>query len=494
MLVGLLIYNAEITIAQEADNLNNIHHSATITKATFYVEAGTHGTKRESDPPEYVSDLRQMGFLKENNKNWLLAGLDYRTRFEVRNNDIRRPKSFNEDYPFLLRTRAYFGIKELIDPFRLVLEMEDARQVNGNYPLNNRKMNAFELIQGYGELFFKNALGKDMLGNNRPLIIRGGRMAFEFLDRRLIALNAWRNTTNNFLGGRVTLGQDNNDWQIDMIANRPITRLIDKFDQRNKEQFFYGAIGHWRRWSHIVTIEPYYLGFRQQATAENNYRYRFIHNSGLRFYGWLSPAVNYDFTASYQTGEDHKLQHRAYAFTADIGYIATALKSRLRFAVFFGYVSGDQSPDDSINHRFERLFGFSRPWSAEDYMVMENIIAPKLRMDFQLPKGVRIDGGYNWFWLASAKDRYVVLMEGNAFSRDDTGNSGRFIGHGLDVRARFKPVAFINAVVGYNHFTHGDFIKNRQYAANGNFSKSSDFAYMELTLNFFDAVKFFRKQ
>ena len=58
---------------------------------------------------------------------------------------------------------------------------------------------------------WKNAFGKDDLKNNRPLIIRGGRMAFEFLDRRLIASNQWRNTTNNFFGVMSSIGQDKND-------------------------------------------------------------------------------------------------------------------------------------------------------------------------------------------------------------------------------------------------------------------------------------------
>jgi len=37
-------------------------------------------------------------------------------------------------------------------------------------------------------------------------------MAFEVLDRRLLARNEFRNTTNNFLGYRVHFGKQQNDW------------------------------------------------------------------------------------------------------------------------------------------------------------------------------------------------------------------------------------------------------------------------------------------
>jgi hypothetical protein len=53
---------------------------------------------------------------------------------------------------------------------------------NGLYERSDADVNEHELIQGYGELYFKNALGF-----NRPLSVRAGRMAFEVLDRRLLA-------------------------------------------------------------------------------------------------------------------------------------------------------------------------------------------------------------------------------------------------------------------------------------------------------------------
>jgi len=97
------------------------------------------------------------------------------------------------------------------------------------------------------------------LGNARTLSIKAGRQAFEYLDRRLLARNEWRNTTNNFQGVRATIGQQSNDWQVDILALKPIQRLTTSLDEVDHAQDFYGVIGDWRRWSAYVTLQPYYL-------------------------------------------------------------------------------------------------------------------------------------------------------------------------------------------------------------------------------------------
>lgn len=454
------------------------------------MEAGSYGTRRETDPPKYVNNLSTIGWEGLEKADWLDVGLDFRIRYEFRKNDIRRPESFNEDHPFLLRTRAYLGVKNIIDPLRFVVEYEDAARVNGNYPLDNRDVNRYEIIQGYGELYLKNALGKDQLGNNRPIMIRGGRMAFEFLDRRLIASNEWRNTTNNFLGYRASLGQDKNDWQVDLLALRPIIRLINEFDKTDHDKDFWAAIGHWRRWSNIITIEPYYLGLKQRATAATQNRERLIHSPGLRVYGRiLDNHINYDFTYTHQFGEDNYESHNAFAFTGEVGYIFRENKWKPRVSLFYGYVSGDKDPNDQKMNRFERFYGFARPWSADDYIIPENVITPKVRIEFEPFKGVRIDAGYSFYYLARSRDRFNNLLAQSTFNRDRTGRSGKFIGHGFDSRLRFKPVKFLDANIGYIHFVSGEFVQNRQEAANGISSDGSDFFYVELLFNTFDLLK-----
>jgi hypothetical protein len=163
--------------------------------------------------------------------------LDTRIRFEYRDNDLRsvneaapktallssNPKKiFNQtDNVFLQRTRLYLGIKEVLDPFRFAVEIADSRRYAGtNYrPVpNGDEINALEPIRLYAELHFDDLLPADPHGNPRPVSLRYGIHNFEFLDRRIIANNQWRNTANTFQGFHAAIGQDSNDWALDLLA------------------------------------------------------------------------------------------------------------------------------------------------------------------------------------------------------------------------------------------------------------------------------------
>ncbi|EIC31300.1 MULTISPECIES: alginate export family protein [Methylomicrobium] len=478
----------------------------------YYKEAGSYGTKRISTPPPYSVTLNKTGIDAFRDITWLDVGLEQRTRYEHRDDDIRRSNPLPNagpaakrayaggvDEPVLLKTRAYLGLKEILDPFRFAVEVQDSRRYNSRFAEDNRDVNEFEFIQAYGELFFKDALGKDDLGNNRPLSIKAGRLNFEFLDRRLIASNEWRNTTNTFQGFQVALGQDKNDWSLDGLALQPLDRLKYNTDKPIEQQWVYGAIGHWRKWSKWITLEPYYLGLRKSATQNpGDLDNRDIIAPALRAYGFIpGTGFNWDMDAMYQFGRSNDrntgkaLQQDAFGFTFEAGYTFDH-PWKPRISAQYGYASGDKNPNDNKNNRFERFFGFARPWSADDYVVMENISAPKIRLEFQPRKNLSIDTGFGLYWLASDKDRFNNLFsvsDANDFNRDKTGQSGDYLGNSVDIRVRYQPFAHVATNIGYSHFTTGDFVRNRMVASNGNipgmFEKDTDFFYVELTLNAF---------
>jgi len=487
--------------------LSNLSVSAQQTEAppkpartTYYVEPGTYGTKRETDPPAYVRDFSALGFEKSKDLNWINVGLDTRNRTEYRQNDIRRSPTFSEDVPVLFKSRAYFGFEERFGFLGATAEFQDSRRYNSQFAIDNRDWNPFTFIQAYGELKFSNVLPADELGNKRPILIRGGRMTFEFLDRRLIGLNQWRNTTNNFLGMRVSVGQDKNDWQVDLLALHPITRVVDSFaatqdfDTARTDIWFHSAIGHWRKWSPYITIEPHYMGLRQLAGDANGNIDRAIVGPGIRFTGWLNnKTINYDFGGMWQLGSDNGEKKNAHMITAEIGYTFTSAKMKPRFSLFYGEATGDADPDDDVNNRFERFYGFARPWSADDYIIPENVMAPAVRFEFTVVKGVQVDGGYTWYWLQSSTDRFNNLLAGSN-NRDKTGESGNYIGSGPNFRIRAKPWTFVDMIFGYSYFMTGDFVQNMQTTANGEFATFSNFCYLETTVNFMDLITFIHKK
>jgi hypothetical protein len=449
---------------------------------SYYVEPGTSNSQRETDPPSYVRNLGAEG---HQGLEWLDFGLQQRVRYESRDDDIRRLDVHGTDDQWLSRTRVYAGVRSGFDPLRFAVEFQDSRRDGSRYARDNRDVNKAEFIQGYAELYFADALGTDARGNARPVSVRYGRHAFELLDRRLVARNEWRNTTNTFEGFRAGIGQQANDWQLELLSLHPITRLLEDTDRVDYSQRFNAVIGHWRCLPRL-TLEPHYFYLEQEARPTNGNRARKIHAPGLRAYGKTADgAVNYELSVMAQFGDDGPLDHKALGLTTETGYTWLQHPWRPRLSAFYGYASGDRDPVDADSERFERFFGFARPWSASDYVIYENLHAPKVRFEFQPVQGLRVDMGYGAFWLASDTDRFNNLLASAAFNRDASGRSGDFIGQEFDARARFSLGDYTDVTVGYSHFHTGEFVRNRQQAALGDSARDTDFVYLELVFSLF---------
>ena len=439
---------------------------------SYYRAPKSYSTTRDPDLPKYARHAQDVGLGTLSDVTWLDLGLDYRFRAEYRDDDIRRATD-GLDEPLLHRTRAYLGIHDVLDPFRFAIELQDARRYNGNYERDNRDVNEFELIRIQAELYFDQWLKADPLGNKRPVSLRYGIQNFEFLDRRLLGNNQWRNTTNTFLGFRGAIGQDANDWHLDLLAVQPLERNKYDWDRPVDGQWVYALIGHWRRWSDIVTLEPFYLALDQSKTE--TLADRTVHSPGIRAYGSVGKSgFDYDLSLIKQFGHNGERDIDAWGGNVEIGYrFDQPWKPRL--SAFYGYASGDKDPNDNEHNRFERFYGFGRPWSANDYIVYENISAPKLRLELTPTEKLRVDLGYSWYQLASATDRFA----GANNARDVTGQSGKDIGHEFDIRARWQITKKLEAIVGYAHFTAGGFTENTVRPG------GTDFAYLEFNLAVF---------
>ncbi len=440
-------------------------------ETSYHHRSNSYATNPDTDPPRYVRKLSEIGVEKFNDINWLEVGLEHRTRYEWRNNDIRRIEG-GEDNPIFLRNRAWIGIKNILDPFRFAVEFQDSRVVNNKHAITDQERNEYDLINAYGELYFKNGLGVDDRNQDRPIRFRVGRMAYEATDRRFIARNEWRNTTNSFEGFRLNLGREVNDWEVDLFGMQPVRRLQTKFDEANDHLWFYGAIGTWRKWSDIVTIQPYFMGQKQTAdpngfTATNRLD-RLIHMPGFRAYGKVSNLFDFDVSYNHQLGYSGPNRVDAQGYTIEIGKtFEHAWKPRV--GLFYGYASGDKDSNDNVDNRFDRFFGFARPWSADHYVIYENLKAPKIRFEINPTQKLGFELGYGGYWLASKTDRMFDTLDGNisntikdpGFNRDKTGQSGDFGGHSFEGRIRYQPTPRISTILGYTHFTSGDFVKNR---------------------------------
>jgi len=471
----------------------------------YYVATKGYRVEPATDPPAYVRNLSKTQFKQFRDVEWLDVGLDFRTRYEYRENDLRRRNdpttgatlnTFRNDPDnlWLLRTRAYVGVKDILDPLRFAVELEDARSYNGLYERTDSDINEFELIQGYAELYFDNALG-----HNRPLSIRAGRQHLELLDRRLVGNNEFRNTTNNFEGYRVHFGKKQNNWDLDTFAFQPVERLKYDFDRPDEDTWFYGGVLSLRQWSEFITIQPYFLGRKTNGdpynrVAANRKNDMDIYAPGLRVYGLLgSSGFDFDADINKQFGRfgytrtgvptQLNLQHDALAYSLELGY-SFDHDWKPRASLYYGFGTGDKDPNRNAssgsNEKFDAFYGFNQPWSRNDYFSWDNVHAPKARLEFTPYKDVRIDTGYNAYWLESETEAW-----NRANLRDTSGRSGSFLGHEFDIRMRHKLNAYADWSLSYARFTPGDFTKS-QARVNGPYTtEPSNFFYFEVSLNAF---------
>jgi hypothetical protein len=477
-----------------------------VSAEDYYVKTKGYRVEPVSDPPDYVRNLSKTQFEQFKNVEWLDVGLDFRTRYEYRENDYRKvdagPVGYRKDPDnlWLLRTRAYLGIKDILDPLRLAVEFQDSRSYNGEYEKTVSDVNEFEVIQAYAELYFS-----DLLGHNRPLSIRAGRQHLELLDRRLMGNNQFRNTTNNFDGFRVRIGKKQNIWDLDLFALRPVERLKYEFDRSDEDTWVYGGVLTLKHWSEFITIQPYFFGKKVDGdpynlVAANRKNDMDIYAPGLRVYGVFGDS-GFDFDADINkqfgrfgysrigVANQLKLQHDAIAYSLELGY-SFDHEWKPRASLYYGYGSGDNDPNRNAtsgsNEKFDSFYGFNQPWSRNDYFSWDNIHTPKARIELTPYKDLKIDAGYNAYWLASDTESW-----NRANLRDVTGNSGSFLGHEFDIRLRHKINPYIDWSLSYARFEPGDFTRSQAKPALANgtggpyTTEPSNFFYFELSLNAF---------
>ena len=485
---------------------------------SYFVKTKGYRVEPEPEPPRYVRNLSKTQFEQFKDITWLDVGLDFRNRYEYRENDYRRrtnesgvtlPNAFRDkpDNLWLLRTRAYIGIKEILDPLRAVVEFQDSRSYNGLYEKTDADVNEFDLIQAYVELYFD-----DVLGLNRPISIRAGRQSLELLDRRLIGNNQFRNTTNNFEGFRVRFGKKENNWDLDTFAFHPVERLKYKFDRSDEDTWIYGGVLSIREWSKFITIQPYFLGRKVNGDPYNTVTANRkndidLYAPGLRIYGLFGDSgfdfdadINKQFgrfgvtrnlgTTAKPNNQQLMLQHDAIAYSLELGY-SFQHDWKPRASLYYGYGSGDKKPNtpaagiatDDVNNKFDSFYGFNQPWSRNDYFSWDNVHAPKARLEFTPYKDLKIETGYNAYWLASDTDAW-----NRANLRDRTGKSGSFLGHEVDIRFVHQLTPYIDWSLSYARFEPGDFTRSQTKSAGTASiytSEPSNFFYFEISLNAF---------
>ncbi|MDP2100071.1 MAG: alginate export family protein, partial [Methylobacter sp.] len=266
-----------------------------------------------------------------------------------------------------------------------------------------------------------------------------------------------------------------------------------KFDRADEDTWFYGGVLNLRQWSEFITLQPYFIGRKQNgdpanAIAANRKADIDIYAPGLRVYGVFGDSgFDFDADINKQFGRSGSLsgtkqtlrQHDALAYSLEAGY-SFDHDWKPRASVYYGYGTGDKNANDNMNQRFDAFYGFNQPWSRDDYFSWDNIHAPKARLEFTPYKDVRIDTGYNAFWLENETSPW-----NRANLRDATGKSGNFLGHEFDIRLRHKLNRYADWSLSYARFEPGSFTRALAKETGPFSSEAGNFFYFEVSLNAF---------
>lgn len=409
------------------------------------------GGKPSPELPKHVSPFRDWGeryhFSGAEENDWLLLGFQHRSRIENFNNFYRVP-SRPSDGGYFSRHWLYFGVRDVLDPFRFTLELEDSRRAGFDFPDSARQDNHLDFLQAYAELYWEEGLA------GQTTSLQAGRFTIDAVDRRLIARNRFRNSANTFDGVRFRVGDDKSRWVANFFATRPVEPREDSFADRSREERkFFGAYGTFRGNSPSLVVEPYYFYLEDERPPA---RERELHTAGAHAYGLLGETgFDYDLTGTVQWGDLNGLDHFAYFFHAELGHTFEH-PWKPRVAAWINYGSGDDDPNDGDSGRFTELFGAPFGlYGFTRYFTASNSFNPAIALSFKPVDEVKVEFYLRSYSLASDTDAWV-----RGLRRDRTGDSGSHIGEELDLRVRWQATEQLLLNAGVAHFIPGSFVDN----------------------------------
>ena len=378
----------------------------------------------------------------------------------------------------ILALRTLVKLEYQGEPFALGLELQDSRAYldDGGTPLSTSLVNPLDLLQAYVRVDMPAPPGFDASS------LTLGRQTISIGSRRVIERVEFANVIFSYTGAYWRAENGEGD-ELHLLAVAPVGRhpaaledLRDNTLSGDDETFrrtFWGA--HYRRSNALgerlpgAWAEVFVYGLNERDAAEAPTPNRQYIQPGVRLYrAPQTGRLDFDIEGSIRRGS-----RRASALATDVRdldvrastlHLAVGLSPdhpwRPRLSLDYDYASGDRDPTDGAYEQYERLFGSRRtdlgntslfgPWTPA------NLSAPGARIELaphpQWDARIAYKAGY----LAAPRDVWTV-----ARLRDPSGASGRFVGHTMDARARYRfKQPGLSAEIGASVFIPGEFAKS----------------------------------
>jgi len=423
---------------------------------------------------------------------WLDMSVEQRTRYETMDGSFKaNGKGGDQQIP--LQTDLW--LQAHLGKFRIGAEFLDSRALaaDSGSGVNNTHADNADFIQGYmawaSQNIFYSGIGAEVIA---------GRQSLNFGSRRLIARNAMRNTINSFTGVRLRF-IDYGNWQFNGFVTMPVNRYpnasadileeIHEFDEEDTHTWFSGGFLEIYDLFAGINGEVYLYHLDEGDSIRNQTRNRRYFTPGMRFFLKPKPA-QFDFQleaigqlgtvrASAAAADGTDLDHAAWYQHIDIGYTFD-MPWKPRFALEYDYASGDEDPNDNKDQRFDTLYGARRfefgPTGIYGAFARSNINTPGYRINVAPRSDLTFSAAHRLYWLASDTDSWT-----SANLRDRTGKTSDFIGHQLEMCARWNFNSSLNFETGWAHLFKGEFAKNTRNAPD---AEDVDYFYVQSMLRF----------
>lgn len=293
----------------------------------------------------------------------------------------------------------------------------------------------------------------------RGIEFQVGRQQIAFADHRIFGPGSWGNTGRYVWdAGRLRLHNAYVDSHT--FAGRFIIRDPDRWP--NKHASGPTAFANYTMLKFLpFDLDLFYVLKRdgdQGFEGESGTGDLASHSFGLRVDGdWK--GWDFDATAVGQLGRWGADDIRAYGIATRIGY-AFSLPWRPHLMAEFVNGSGDANPGDGVRGTFDGVFSGADTvlYGWMNLFFWSNTREYRLELVLTPARGLDLRGEYHYFTLDEKRDAWY--SPGGAERRDESGMSGRELGHEVDLTFHYRPRWWFELRGGWAFFVPGEFFRD----------------------------------
>jgi hypothetical protein len=398
--------------------------------------------------------------------DWLSMTLEQRTRYETLDAAFVKGQKGSQ-YQIPLQTVLWLEAR--YQGFRAGVEFWDARQFGADQgsTLNNTMVDVADFPQIYAAWS-----SEDLFGSGLGFEAKGGRQTLDLGSRRLVARNAFRNTTNSFTGLSLRLRDGAGRWQVQAFATQPVVRLPEAkealldndyaWDQEQRNTVFTGFIADTNQLPFGSRGELYLYYLQEDPGSARNRR---LFTPGFRLFRQPKKGeMDYEAESIAQVGTARDsatapdLDVEAFFEHAQIGYTFD-LPWSPRLLAQYDYATGGTDDHGRLSRSFDTLYGARRweygPTGIFGPFARNNINSPGYRLFVTPQSDLSFFAAHRLFWLADAAAPWQP-----AGLVDKTGRSGDFLGHLVEVSGRWDVHPNLSLEAGWATLVKGGFARN----------------------------------